>query len=418
MGLSSQAVGLLGEALEWKEEAAMSKERRKFQKHPRHRGVVIVTRPDGSVRYRIRPRGSDRRQHTQTFKRAFDAERALRNAKVDVDRNEWVDPRAGKTKFGEVAEKWMASRTVEPSAASRDRAVVQAHILPTFGDRAVNSIKVSEITTWQKGFTDNGLAASTVQKYVQIFGQIFNFALDDGLIKANPVAKVKRPKVHDKEIAFLTPEDSNDLAEAVESRYRAMVLLAAYRGLRWGELAGLRPAAMNFLTGEVEIREALKELPSGHFYFGAPKHGKIRTIRLPKFLVKVLQAHITEFRPRPDPITGEPLIFTSNDGQLLRRSNFRRRVFLPAIRKAGVDPKLTFHSLRHSAVSILAAEGAGITEVSAIFGWSRSTAAKMYSRYAHLFEAREDVLTERVEDAYQRAEEVRRLRVSGEVRSI
>ena len=65
---------------------------------------------------------------------------------------------------------------------------------------------------------------------------------------------------------------------------------------------------------------------------------------------------------------------------MLRRSNFNRPAWAPAVALAGVDPCLTFHGLRHSAVSILVAQGASLVELAATMGWSRSTAAAMTMR--------------------------------------
>jgi integrase len=121
-----------------------------------------------------------------------------------------------------------------------------------------------------------------------------------------------------------------------------------------------------------------------------------RTVSLPPFLVIALRRHLEEFPPQND------LLFVSEAGHLLRRSNFNRRVWQPAVEKAGLDPRLTFHGLRHSAVSILS-RGASIVELAAIMGWAQSTAAAMAVRYGHLFEAREQGLTDAVEAAYQEA---------------
>lgn len=96
-------------------------------------------------------------------------------------------------------------------------------------------------------------------------------------------------------------------------------------------------------------------------------------------------------------------MFTNPDGSMLRRSNFGRRVWQPAVARAGLDDRLTFHGLRHTAVSILIAEGATIVELAAVMGWSNSTAAAMAIRYGHLFQARERQLTEAVDRAYRRA---------------
>jgi len=99
----------------------------------------------------------------------------------------------------------------------------------------------------------------------------------------------------------------------------------------------------------------------------------------------------------------QDLVFTIQDGTLLRRSNFDRRMWAPAVIRAGLDDRLTFHGLRHTAVSMLIAEGASIVELAAIMGWAPSTAVAMAMRYGHLFAARDEHLTEAQERVYRNA---------------
>ena len=120
-------------------------------------------------------------------------------------------------------------------------------------------------------------------------------------------------------------------------------------------------------------------------------------VSLPPFLVDLLRAHMEAFPPRGD------LVFTSQDGTLLRRSNFERRIWAPAVFRAGLDERLTFHGLRHTAVSVLIAEGASIVELAAIMGWAPSTAVAMSMRYGHLFAARDERLTDALERLYRNA---------------
>jgi len=65
------------------------------------------------------------------------------------------------------------------------------------------------------------------------------------------------------------------------------------------------------------------------------------------------------------------------------------------------------HGLRHTAVSILAAEGAQLNELASIMGWSRSTVASMAVRYAHLFPSRQEYLTSRLDAVFRQAERER-----------
>lgn len=78
------------------------------------------------------------------------------------------------------------------------------------------------------------------------------------------------------------------------------------------------------MLGKLEVAEALKET-RGRLYFGLPKHGRVRTVSLPPFLVEALREHIDTLPPRDD------LVFTNHDGTLLRRSKFDRRIWTPAV---------------------------------------------------------------------------------------
>jgi integrase len=158
----------------------------------------------------------------------------------------------------------------------------------------------------------------------------------------------------------------------------------------------LRPHHIQFLRGRLEVLEALKETGDGH-YFGPPEYGRVRSVPLPPFLIEELAGHLLRFPAAAD------LVFISPEGAMLRRSNFNRRVWAPALAGAAVDPHLTFHGLRHSAVSILVAQGASLVELAATMGWSRSTAAAMTMRYGHLFAAQAKRLTDAVEQAYRNA---------------
>jgi len=260
---------------------------------------------------------------------------------------------------------------------------MRTHILPTFGDRPLSSITEIQVQAFVAELLAKGRAPSTASKVLGILSQILQAAARNQLIPRNPCDGVVGPgdKPLEEKI-FLRPEQLNALADEIPAQFGPMVLVAGYRGLRFGELAGLRPRRLNLLLGKLEVAEALKET-RGHLYFGLPKHDRVRTVSLPLFLVEVLRDHIEVFPPQGG------LVFTSQDGALLRRSNFERRIWAPAVARSGLDERLTFHGLRHTAVSVLIAEGASIVELAAIMGWAPSTAVAMSMRYGHLFAARD-----------------------------
>ena len=148
------------------------------------------------------------------------------------------------------------------------------------------------------------------------------------------------------------------LAEAIDPRYRALVLVAAYGGLRWGELVGLRVRRVDLLHGRVTVAEQVAEV-NGRLIPGPPKtEAGRRTVTLPAVAAVALAEHLAEFA-EPGP---EGLVFPAPEGGYLRRSNFSRRSWRPATRAAGVEG-LRFHDLRHSAATLALAAGANTREL-------------------------------------------------------
>lgn len=348
--------------------------------------------------WRARYIGPDGRERSQSFARKADAERFLATAEADKARGQWIDPRLGRRTFGDWCQEFEGSRVhLEATTRAQHETLLRTHITPVFGDRALASITEMQVQAFVADLLAKGLAPSTVTKVLGILSQILKAATRNQLIPRNPCDGVVGPgdRPVDEKI-FLRAEELNALADEIGTQFGPMVLVAGYRGLRFGELAGLRPRRLNLLLGKLEVAEALKET-GGDLYFGLPKHDRVRTVSLPPFLVEVLRTHIETFPPRGD------LIFTSPDGALLRRSNFERRIWAPAVARAGLNQRLTFHGLRHTAVSMLIAEGASIVELAAIMGWAPSTAVAMSMRYGHLFAARDEHLTEAIERVYREA---------------
>jgi integrase len=123
--------------------------------------------------------------------------------------------------------------------------------------------------------------------------------------------------------------------------------VAAYAGLRWGELVGLRAKWVDLLHSRITVAEQATEI-DGQFTWGPPKtEAGQRTVTLPAVAAAALAEHLTTYS-QPGP---EGLVFTSTEGGLLRRSNFNRRVWQPATRAAGLEG-LRFHDLRHTSATL------------------------------------------------------------------
>lgn len=95
---------------------------------------------------------------------------------------------------------------------------------------------LARVRRWRKKLIDSGVSAITVAKAYRLLSAVFNTALDDEMIKRNPC------RIKGAERPILSVAQVYALADAVGLRYRALILLAAFTSLRWGELAALTPA--------------------------------------------------------------------------------------------------------------------------------------------------------------------------------
>lgn len=195
----------------------------------------------------------------------------------------------------------------------------------------------------------------------QSFGalaQMMKAALSDRRIPFDPCQDVPLPAERHSEQS-LTAGQVDLIANEIDPRFRALVFLAAYGGLRFGELAGLRRRRVDLLRGRVVVIETLVEA-NGRFIFGEPKTKRSRrTVPLPRRVVVELDNHLQSYvKTTPD-----ALVFTGQKGAPLRRAGFRRSYWQPATRKAELEG-LKVHELRHTFVALWVAAGVNPKEVS------------------------------------------------------
>ena len=186
------------------------------------------------------------------------------------------------------------------------------------------------------------------------------------------------------------------LADSIDPRYRALILFAVFTSLRWGELAALRRQDINLATRTVRIGRSLTVLPGGGYLFGPPKSDAgQRTVAFPDLITRDLSWHLARFTAPGS----EALVFTSPAGAPLRHSNFRRRVWLPALKTAGL-PAIHFHDLRHTGNHLTAEAGATLRELMERMGHSTTRAALIY---LHATDERQRAVADAVDAAARTA---------------
>lgn len=211
-------------------------------------------------------------------------------------------------------------------------------------------------------------------------------AVDAGVIARNPCRVKGAGTERTTEMRAATPEEVAAIADAAGPRWRALILLAAYSGLRWGELGGLQQKHVDPLHRRLKVEQQVCEV-NGRVFFGPPKtESAIRTVALPGFIVDEVVAHVGRFSD-PGP---EGLVFVMPEGGPLRRQNFRQRVWLAALRQAGVG-HLRFHDLRHTGATLAAASGAPLKDLMKRLGHASAAAA---IRYQHAVAGHDEAIAE------------------------
>jgi integrase len=346
---------------------------------------------NGTISYRARYRDPAGREHSKTFARKVDAERFVVEVEHTKSRGAWVDPTLGRITFATWLDHWWATTTnLRESTQARDEASLRVHAIPRFGRIPLAAIRQIEVRAWVADVAGQGLKPATVVKAYQLFAKVMAAAVDAGIIAQSPCRRIPLPKVEQDEKRFLAPAEIARLASVIEPRFRALVLVGAYGGLRIGELAGLRRARVDPDRGTVTIVEIATDI-SGRLVSGPPKtRAARRTVSLPAPVAEELERHVAAYAgPGPD-----GLVFTGAKGAALRATNFRRRTWRVAVRAAEVDG-LRVHDLRHTAVALWIAAGASPKEVARRAG--HTSVKTVLDVYGHLYDEADVALRERLE---------------------
>jgi integrase len=277
-------------------------------------------------------------------------------------------------------------------------------VLPHFGHRRLAAVKPIDLHAWIAELIQAGYSPSTIRTAYRLLALVFEAAVLSDVIGRSPCRGVKLPPMRRAEMRFLDVDEIERLAAAIGPRYRCLVLVGGYGGLRFGEAAGLEVEALDLLRRRLMVTQTLNHV-DGKLTVGPPKTAAARrTVTLPAFLADELGAHLGRYGSESN------LVFTSSEGTALRRRNFRRRDWLPAVR-ASVGEPLRFHDLRHTHVALLIAAGEHPKTISSRLG--HSTIRTSLDTYGHLFPGMDEAAADRL-DAMRSAASVSNLWPNGD----
>jgi integrase len=311
----------------------------------------IRKKPSG--RWEARYRDSSGGSHARTFTTKGEAQHFLNGVLVQLQRGEWTNPNDGRITLRQWVDAWLSCSDKRPSTASRDRYVLEKHWLTPLGERGLSSLSPSDVHAVVQAMTAK-LAPRTVATNYGVFRACINAAVQADRIGRSPCRGVKLPRTQADadEIRFLEREELDRLARHFPADLRAMVYVAGVLGLRWSEVVGLRVGRIDFLKRTVSVVETIAEVGGKLHVAPVKTKASRRTLAVPPFLVEMLAKHLADTGRTSE----RELVFQCSDGGALRATNFRRRIWAPAVRAAGLDG-LTFHGLRHTAVGFMIALG-------------------------------------------------------------
>jgi integrase len=401
--------------------------KRKTARHPDRGGnrnakrwLAVWSDPDGN-------------EKTRAFAKQESARAYARKMEADAERGEYVDPKAGKGTFGELARKHLRLRDVGASSRERYDSVFRNHVEPVFGKRPVRAVRVSEIAEWLRGPLSR-LSGSVQEAAYMIVAGTFDLAVADKLRRDNPARSpvIRPPRAEQSRRAVWDAATVWRVRDEHPGPYRALADCAAGLGLRRGCAFALGEEDLDFGDGKVHVRRQLAWV-GGRLVFKLPKGGRERTVPLPRGVSASLRAHMAQYAPvactlpwmnedgtlAEDPVTVR-LIFTwrgggrdPERGPLLREktygkpisaASYEQGVWKPALSRAGVIPPpeknargirqyrtggakgLGMHILRHVYETVLDEGGVSLAGQMEFLGHSRKGKVITIAVYSHVTE--------------------------------
>jgi integrase len=281
--------------------------------------------------------------------------------------------------FADYAETWFEQMKIgwRRSHTATIRSTLDRHLIPYFGEKEVGRIEKVDIKQFRsclakaKGRNGNtSLSAKTINRIIQILGQILSEAADDFDFN-NPVLKIKRLKQQRVDIQPFTFEQVRLLLDTVREDFRPYLTVRFFTGMRTGELHGLKWKYVDFERRQILVRETWIR---GECEY-TKTDGSQREIDIsePVFDALIQQraatAHLSEF------------VFCNREGEPLDTDNVTNRVWYPLLRHLGLEKRRPYQT-RHTAATLWLAAGENPEWVAKQMGHTDTTMLfKVYSRY-------------------------------------
>lgn len=336
--------------------------------------------------WEVRYRDGSGKAPSKSFKKKSDALAFEARVKIDLQSGNYLDQAHGKITLSDLFDEYMgAKRNLKPKSSESIHSFWRFQINPFLGHMQIQKVTKQILQKWaldavdpETGFT----TAIRILKAIEELSRILDFAVDSGYLQKNVLRKsngklikfgIEKPRQKHFALAF-NPQQLNEIAK-YHGENSTIFWTMALCGLRWGEVAGLQVQDISQDGSRITVCRSISEV-CGDFHQQPTKNNLSRTIPVPERLRDSLLLHCIGKK-------STELVFSNKNGNPISISNYRNRVYLPALEKSGIERR-RIHDLRATCVSLLISQGiTNILIISRMVGHSDS--AVTLRHYAHLF---------------------------------
>lgn len=339
-------------------------------------------------RWRVRYVDTDGNPSTEAFERKADADAFDLQARTGTPPTPkpTSEPVHQALTFREYGDRWRMSRIIGQALEYQRHTEtrLRIHLYPTFGERPIRKITLTEVLEWLANRRAEGVANTSLRTYFDLLNMVMNAAKVDKEIDDNPCQGIRISAILRglSRAPKWVPNDDQVLAllDVVPDQFKAAVWLGAGEGMRIGEVLGAENSRRTIDADEVHVVQQLQfhKPEYGGFYLTPPKSGSVGDVDLDDEVAKALAEHVRKFPPvkvdLPDitngiPDPGKPatrrvveLLFTDELGRPIHDQRWSDW-FRTWRRAAGWPEDGTFHSLRHYFATTLITQGVDPTDV-------------------------------------------------------
>lgn len=336
--------------------------------------------------WEVRFRDGRGKAPSKSFSTKKEASEFEARVKLELSSGTYVDAVKGKIKLSDLFNEYMVGkRNLKPKSVESINSLWRHQIEPYLGHLPIQKLNKTILKSWALDAvdTDSGFTSEIrILKALDELGRILDFAVDSGYIQHNNLRKsngkltrfgIERPRKKHLAIAF-TQEQLQEIAKH-HGEHATLFWVMSLCGLRWGEVAGLQVRDISEDGSRIVVCRSISEV-RGEFHELPTKSNSTRTVPVPASLQESLLLRCIGKNE-------SDLVFSTKKGSPISISNYRTRIYLPALESAGIERR-RIHDLRATCVSLLISKGIkNILVISRMVGHSDS--AVTLRHYAHLF---------------------------------